>query len=140
MEYQAFDNHYVMRIDKGEEVLACITKLCQKEQIKLGSAVGLGAADKVVVGLFDTINKVYKKKEFTGPMEITSLVGNISTKEGETYLHFHINVCNEENQIFGGHLNECYNSATGEVTVTKIEGRVEREMSDKIGLNLYTFL
>ena len=62
MEYQAFDNHYVMRIDKGEEVLACITKLCQKEQIKLGSAVGLGAADKVVVGLFDTINKVYKKK------------------------------------------------------------------------------
>lgn len=139
MEYRAFGNHYVVRIDKGEEVLACIEKLCRKEQIKLGSAVGLGACDRVTVGLFDTVKKVYKKNTFTGPMEITSLVGNISTKEGEPYLHFHINVCNEENHILGGHLNECYISATGEITVTKIEGSVEREMSEEIGLNLYRF-
>ena len=139
MEYRVFGNHYVVRIDKGEEVLTCLEQLCRKEQIKLGSAVGLGACNKVTVGLFDTKEKVYKKKEFTGPMEITSLVGNISTKEGEPYLHFHINVCNEENQILGGHLNECYISATGEITVTKIEGRIEREMSEEIGLNLYRF-
>lgn len=139
MEYRAFGDHYVVRIDKGEEVLACIEKLCRKEGIKLGSAVGLGACDRVTVGLFDTVNKVYKKNTFTGPMEITSLVGNISTKEGEPYLHFHINVCNEENHILGGHLNECHISATGEITVTKIEGIVEREMSEEIGLNLYRF-
>ncbi|MCI8889348.1 MAG: DNA-binding protein [Hungatella sp.] len=140
MEYRTFGNHYVLRIDKGEEVLASIEKLCRAEEIRVGSAVGLGACDRVTVGLFDTVNKVYKKNTFTGPMEISSLVGNISTKEGEPYLHFHINVCNEENQILGGHLNECYISATGEITVTKIEGCIEREMSEEIGLNLYKFL
>lgn len=139
MEYRAFGNHYVVRIDKGEEVLSCLTKLCRKEQIRLGSAVGLGATNRVTVGLFDTTEKVYRKREITGPMEITSLVGNISTKEGEPYLHFHINVCDEENHILGGHLNECWISATGEITVTKIEGSVEREMSEEIGLNLYRF-
>lgn len=139
MEYRVLGDHYVVRIDKGEEVIACLTELCRKEQIKVGSAVGLGATDRVVIGLFDTANKVYKKRELTGPMEITSLTGNISTKEGEPYLHFHINVCNEENQVFGGHLNECYISATGEITVTKIEGCVERKMSEEIGLNLYRF-
>ncbi len=90
-------------------------------------------------GLFDTVNRVYKKRTFTGPMEITSLVGNISEKDGEPYLHFHINVCDEENRIWGGHLNECLISATGEITVTEIEGSVEREMSEEIGLNLYRF-
>lgn len=139
MEYRMFGNHYVVRIDKGQEVLSCLEELCRKEQIKLGSAVGLGACDRVTVGLFDTRKKVYKKVEFTGPMEITSLVGNISTKDGEPYLHFHINVCDEENRILGGHLNECWISATGEITVTKIEGSVEREMSGEIGLNLYRF-
>lgn len=139
MEYRGFGNHYVLRIDKGEEVLSSIEKLCRAEKIRLGSAVGLGACDRVTVGLFDTVNKVYKKNTFEGPMEITSLVGNISEKEGEPYLHFHINVCDEANRILGGHLNECFISATGEITVTKIEGTVEREMSREIGLNLYRF-
>lgn len=139
MEYAKFGNHYVMRVDKGEEVLTQIIKVCEKEQIKTGMATGLGAADRVVVGLFNTQTQVYQKKELTGPMEITSLVGNISRKDGEPYLHFHINVCNEQMEVMGGHLNECVISATGEITITRIEGDVEREMSREIGLNLYRF-
>lgn len=139
MEYKQFGNHYVMRVDPGEEILEKIEELCRREEIRLGSAVGLGAANRAVVGLFDTVNKVYKKKELTGPMEITSLVGNISTKDGQTYLHFHVNLCDEEMKIFGGHMNACYVSATSEITVTKLEGTVERRMDEKIGLNLYQF-
>ena len=132
-------NHYVMRVDPGEEILEKIGILCKKENITVGSAVGLGASNRAVVGLFDTVNKVYKKKELTGPMEITSLVGNISTKDGETYLHFHVNLCDEEMRIQGGHMNACYVSATAEITVTKSEGTVERSMDEEIGLNLYRF-
>ena len=132
-------NHYVMRVDPGEEILEKIGILCKKENIRVGSAVGLGASNRAVVGLFDTVNKVYKKKELTGPMEITSLVGNISTKDGETYLHFHVNLCDEEMRIQGGHMNACYVSATAEITVTKSEGTVERSMDEEIGLNLYRF-
>ena len=139
MEYNQFGNHYVMRVDPGEEILEKIGELCKKEEIRLGSAVGLGASNRAVVGLFDTVNKVYKKKELTGPMEITSLVGNISTKDGEIYLHFHVNLCDEEMKIFGGHMNACYVSATAEITVTKLDGTVERRMDEEIGLNLYRF-
>ncbi|MCI9535341.1 MAG: DNA-binding protein [Lachnospiraceae bacterium] len=139
MEYKQMGNHYVMRVDPGEEILEKIGILCKKENIRVGSAVGLGASNRAVVGLFDTVNKVYKKKELTGPMEITSLVGNISTKDGETYLHFHVNLCDEEMRIQGGHMNACYVSATAEITVTKSEGTVERSMDEEIGLNLYRF-
>ena len=139
MEYKQMGNHYVMREDPGEEILEKIGILCKKENITVGSAVGLGASNRAVVGLFDTVNKVYKKKELTGPMEITSLVGNISTKDGETYLHFHVNLCDEEMRIQGGHMNACYVSATAEITVTKSEGTVERSMDEEIGLNLYRF-
>lgn len=139
MEYKKLGNHYVMRVDKGEEILEQIETLCRKEQIKAGSAVGLGATDRVTVGLFDTVNKVYKKTELTGPMEITSLVGNISTKEGEPYLHFHVNVCNTQMQVMGGHMNACYVSATAEITITQLDTVIERQMNEEIGLNLYRF-
>ena len=108
MEYQKLGNNYVVRIDKGEELLQKISELCVKEDIKVGSITGLGATDRVTVGLFDTEKKVYRKTELTGPMEITSLVGNISTKDGKNYLHCHINICDNKMNVLGGHLNECW--------------------------------
>ena len=140
MEYRKFGNRYVLRIDRGEEILEQIGALCRKEGISAGYAVGIGAADRVEMGLFNTDTKIFNKKRFEFPMEITSLIGNISTMNGETYLHFHINVCNEELQTFGGHLSSCRISATAEITITKIEGTVERQFSDEVGLNLYKFV
>ncbi len=140
MEYKKIDNRYVIRFDKGEEVLAKLKELCRAEDIKAGSIVGLGAASHVSVGLFDTVEKKYYKKSFDFPMEITSFVGNVSTKDGETYLHCHINVCDSDFNTHGGHLNECIISATGEFVLTQIDGTVEREFSDEIGLNLFKFV
>lgn len=139
MEYQKLGNNYVVRIDKGEELLQKISELCVNENIKVGSITGLGATDRVTIGLFDTEKKVYHKTELTGPMEITSLVGNISTKDGKNYLHCHINVCDNKMNVLGGHLNECWISATGEFILTKIEGSVERGLDDSVGLNLFKF-
>ena len=140
MEYRQFGDYYVVRVDRGEEVLEQVTKLCKEEGIQVGSTVGLGATDHVEMGLFNTTDKVYRRTTLTGPMEITSLVGNISTMKGETYLHFHINVCDEQMNVHGGHLNACYVSATCEITITKIEAQIERKFSEEIGLNLYEFL
>lgn len=140
MDYRRFGDRYVLRIDRGEEVLEQVEKLCRAEGIAVGYAVGLGATDEVTLGLFNTEEKVYHKTTLTGPMEITSLIGNISTMDGETYLHFHINVCNGQMQVLGGHLNACRVSATCEITLTKIEGTVERRFSDDVGLNLYEFV
>lgn len=139
MEYKKINNQYIVRIDKGEEVLNKIKELCEKEQIKTGYLTGLGAADYVKVGLFDTVEKQYHANILEGPMEITSLVGNISTKDGENYLHLHINVANKEMKVFGGHLNECRISATCELNITAIDTEMEREFSEEIGLNLYKF-
>ena len=139
MEYKKNNNHYVVRLDKGEEVLSKIKELCEKENIKCGSIVGIGATNKVKIGLFDTSLKEYHSKIIEEAMEITSLVGNISTMNNETYLHLHINVANSSLQVTGGHLNECYISATGELMITKIDLDVDRNFSEEIGLNLYKF-
>ncbi len=146
MEYRKFDaekliDTYVLRLDRGDEIIASITALCQKEKIKLGWVTGLGAADHAVIGLYDVGERFYNKTELNGPMEITSLVGNITTKDGETYLHLHINLCDETMAVRGGHLNECRISATSEIIVRKLEGRVERLHDTEVtGLNIFKFI
>ena len=40
MEYQKFADTYVVRLDKGEEIIASLQALCEKEQIALASVEG----------------------------------------------------------------------------------------------------
>lgn len=139
MEFKRFGQKYIVRLDKGEEIVESLKTLCENEEIKLGTISGLGATNEVVIGLFETKTKEYHSKKLSGDMEITSLVGNISQKDGEVYLHIHINVGDGENNVFGGHLTSAVISATGEIVIDVIEGIVDREFSEEIGLNLFKF-
>ena len=140
MEYRKFADTYVVRIDKGEEIIASLQALCEKENIRLASVSGIGAADRAVIGLYDVGSRQYHKTELEGAMEITSLLGSVTRKDGAVYLHLHINLCDKNMQIIGGHLNECRIGATGEIIVRTIPGQVGRLLDEKVtGLNLFQF-
>ena len=94
-----------------------------------------------MIGLYHVDFRQYRKHTFEGPMEITSLIGSISTKDGEPYLHLHINLCRDDMSAIGGHLNECRISATCEMIVRVLDGVVERKYDDSVtGLNLFEFV
>ena len=86
MDYRKFGNTYVIRMDRGEEIVRTLTDFCKKENVTLGSVDALGAADHAVIGLYDVETREFHKKTFDEPLEISSLHGNISTMNGEIYL------------------------------------------------------
>ena len=129
----------VVRIDKGEEIVQTILKICKKEEITLASIQALGAVGEFEVGLFQTKEKKYQSKVYTGDFEIVSLTGNITLKEGEIYHHLHMSAADKNNQVYGGHLNRAIVSATCELFIHKIVGIVQRKWDDEIGLNLLEF-
>ncbi len=141
MEYGRFNETYIVRINRGEEVISKLTELCEKEGIKAASVEAIGASDHVVIGLYDVDTRQYHKHAIDEPMEITSLLGNVSTKDGKTYIHLHINVCKEDMTVLGGHLNECRISATCEMFVRTVNGIIERKLDEaETGLNLFEFV
>lgn len=139
MEYRIFGQTVVLRLEKGEEVIESLTALCKKEDIKLGSISGLGAANYVTVGLFKIDEKKYYSNTFEEDFEITNLTGNISRMNGEVYLHIHGTFANIEGKCIGGHLNKAIISATSEIIINIINGEIDREFSEEIGLNLIKF-
>ena len=140
MEYQRFENTIVVRLDKGEEVLSSLEKLCITENIQLGMVSGLGAVNDVIIGIFNMENKTYCSKECKGDFEIASLTGNITRMNEKPYLHLHITIGKTNtNEIYGGHLSKAVISATGEIFVSVLSGQVGREFSEEIGLNLMKF-
>lgn len=129
-------SHLIIRLEKGEEIVSSIIKACEENNIKLGILTGIGAMSYVEVGYFDTDKKEYFSNEYKGNLEILSLMGNITRKDEKVYLHPHITFANEENSAKGGHLNKGIISATGEIIIQVIDGRVNRYFNEEIGLNL----
>ena len=140
MEYRKFNNTIVLRIDKGEEILEKIKEVALKENIKLANINALGAVGEFTVGVFKIQEKKYYSNEFKGDFEIVSLTGTINTMNGEFYSHLHMSAGDDKGHVFGGHLNKAIVSATCEMIINIIDGIVEREYNEEVGLNLFKFV
>ena len=140
LDYRRFGNKIVLRIDKDEEILSKITELCKKENIRLAAVSGIGATSETELGIFNIQTKEYIKKTVTGLFEISALVGNISQMNGECYLHLHITIGNvEKNETYAGHLNRAVIGATSEIVIDIIDGEIDRQKDESIGINLIKF-
>ncbi len=139
MDYRKFGNTYIVRLDKGEEILEQARTLALKEGIRLASVQALGAVNDFTVGVFNTAEKKYYANSFQGSYEIVSLTGTIDTMGGEFYCHLHMSAGDGQGHVVGGHLNRALISATCEMVVTEIPGAVDRAFSEEIGLNLLRF-
>ena len=139
MEYRKFDKTYIVRIDRGEEILEQVRELALKERIRLASVQALGAVNEFTVGVFRPGEKRYDANVFQGDYEIVSLTGTINTMDGGFYTHLHMSAGDETGHVFGGHLNRAVVSAVCEMVVTEIPGSVDRAFNEEVGLNLFHF-
>ena len=140
MQFRKFGNKYFMRMDRGEEIMASLEEFCITERITLAEVKALGAVDDFSVGLFDVDSKEYHANHFEFPAEIVSLWGTITTKDGKYYAHIHMSAADEKGQVWGGHLNSARVSATCEMIVDVVDGKVERKFDEDVGLNLFHFV
>jgi predicted DNA-binding protein with PD1-like motif len=139
MEFKKFGSIYVVRIDRGEEIIESLKAFAAGSSVKLGSISGIGAVNKATMGLFDTSLMKYFSKDYSGDYEISSLTGNISTMNSEVYLHIHACLSDVDGTTYGGHLSSAVVSATCEIFINAVDGEIDREYSSSIGINLIKF-
>ena len=139
MEYKAFEDVILVRLDKGDEIVKSLLEVVKREGVSLASVSGIGATDNFEVGVFDLDRADYNHFRFSGNHEIVSLVGNVTTKDGAPYLHLHITCAGEGGKIVGGHLFEAGISLTAEIFLQKATGKAERLRDETLGINKILF-
>jgi uncharacterized protein len=126
----------ILRIDRGEEIVSTLKAFCSEQKISLGTIQGIGAVGNAVIGLFNTKTKEYQSATLTGDYEITSLLGSITTMDGQPYLHLHATLSDPSYHAFGGHLTSAVVSGTCEVFIHRIHDTVSRRFDEESGLNI----
>ena len=107
MESKIIDDVRVLvRLDPGDEIVASLAEVAKQEKIELAMVQGLGAVNRVVMGVYNVTSQEYKANTMEGAFEMLSLTGTMDTMNGSPYSHFHISIGDAQGHAYGGHLNE----------------------------------
>jgi uncharacterized protein len=134
MTYFVLGATYIVRLDAGEKILEALKALCERDAIGGGYFQGLGAVGQAEVGHYDPVDRAYGWTVLSGPYEIVSLYGNITTMNGRPFLHAHIALGDNTLAVKGGHLKEAVVSVTCEITLVRFRDDIGRTKDEATGL------
>ncbi len=136
MGIKKFHGYYVIRLEKGEEIITSINQAFKYERIKGAFFFGIGVGKDLVLGYFDAHKRAYVKKVFEGEYELTSLSGNISRLNREIIVHCHVTITSKNFNAFGGHLFQGIVPVTCEIIMLPLAHALKRKRDKNTRLNL----
>ncbi len=130
-------NYYLLRLEKGEEVVSTLQKFAAAQNIDNAYFSGLGSIENPTLAHYLVTTKKYTEKKIDGIFELLNITGNIALFEDEPLVHSHVTICDEEMNTRGGHLVSTVVSATVEIHLRVLDSVYEKKMDDEIGLKLF---
>ena len=137
MKYRLDNSKIFISLEKGDNINQTFESFAEVKGIGSAWLNGIGAIKNPEIGYYSLKDKVFQKKVFKGEYELTSLVGNISLKDGKPFSHTHITFSDSEYKVLGGHLFNANISAAGEFILQLGTENIDREMNNSIGLPLW---
>jgi uncharacterized protein len=127
---------HVLVFDKGDEVIAGLTRFASEQRITGGHFTAIGAFSDVTLGFLDPESKDYEPIELDEQVEAVSLVGDVTLENEEPLIHAHVVVAKRDGSAHGGHLLEAHVWPTLEVVLTESPSHLRRRVDPETGLPL----
>ena len=127
------------QIEKGADLYSSITRIAREHNLLIGRVTGMGAVQRAKVAYYDQKAMTYCEITLNEPMEIVSLYGNISTKDGKPFAHVHVVLSDDKGNSKGGHLLPGDTPVFAcELVMEEFDGpTLERNVDESSGLALW---
>ena len=125
---------FVLSIEPKEELISQLLSFCKKQKINSGFFIGFGAVRSGIIGRYT--NKNYKWKKFSGEFEIGSLVGNLTIKDNELFIHSHVVLGDKNFKALVGHIKELIIYPTCEIIFWSSDKKIKRKYNKETNLFL----
>ena len=136
MRFESFGNRYIIRLEKGEEVVETLKRFLASEGIGFGNFSAAGALQWIRLAYWNPTTRQYEYREMEEQLEVVSFQGNASRVDGDPHLHLHGAFGRKDFTVVGGHVKEARVNPTLEVWLRAEEIEVERKRDQDTGLEL----
>lgn len=128
---------YVVVLQTGDEVMACLQRFAATEQLSAAQLTALGAFETAELRFFEWSTKEYLPIPVHEQTEVATLVGDIALDEdGVPSLHLHAVLGKRDGTAIAGHLANARVRPTLEVVVTETPAHLRRLPDKETGLAL----
>ena len=134
MQFSQANDTYIIYLLKNEKIMHTLTQFCKDHSINNAQISGIGAVKDIEIGAYDLNSKEYITHKFIDIWELTSFQANVMLKDGNPFVHSHINISDRECNSKGGHLFEATVAVVGEFILRKINLNQKRKLDPNIGL------
>ncbi len=144
MDYRKFKDTYYIRLDKNEEIISSILKICKDEGINSAIYSGIGGCSSAEIQTFIPEAGAFETDEISGMLELVSLNGNIITDDGgKRYHHTHAAFAYKKDgrhAFSAGHIKSITVLYTAEIELRPvIGGEIKRKYNPETGTGLWDF-
>ncbi len=122
-------------LQSGVRLHEGILGVAAKESIRTGTVQGIGGVSSLTLSYYDMRSKKYEEHVINEFMEVTSLLGNVTLKDGKPFVHVHGNFGRRDLTVIGGHVSNAVIHPFLEVSITKTTNTALRKLDEKTGLN-----
>ncbi|HEV8601740.1 MAG TPA: PPC domain-containing DNA-binding protein [Patescibacteria group bacterium] len=129
-------NQYVLRFERGEELIEGLKQFCEEQKITAGFFVGLGACSYLKLAFYNLLTKQYEEREFNETLEIASLTGNVAVLNEQLIIHAHGTFSDKTLVAIAGHVSKLIIGGAGEIKFDKFDTTMKRKSDAITGLNL----
>ena len=140
-EYEQVSSQRVFmgKLNYGSDLLQELTDVCVDRNVKLGRIEAIGAVQKARIAFYNQKDQTFQFFTLDFPMEIAHLIGNVSLKNGEPFVHAHVTLVDEKGKSYGGHLEPGTVVFACEFVLEVFDGpRFDRNPDEETGLSLWS--
>ncbi len=120
----------------GAKIPDDIIAIARRERIATARVEAIGGVDRLKLAYFNHESKKYEEHDYDEFLEVTSLLGNVTAKDGKPFLHVHGNFGRKDQSVLGGHIMSASVFPILEVVVTPTKNKALRRFDDELGLNV----
>jgi predicted DNA-binding protein with PD1-like motif len=107
--------------------------------VLVGEIRAIGALQRARLAFYDQHSHAYGERSLDQPLELVTLLGNVSRRDGGTAVHVHATLADHDGVCIGGHVAPGCTVFACELFLQELVGGepLERGLDDKTGLSLW---
>jgi predicted DNA-binding protein with PD1-like motif len=128
----------VARLEHDGDLLQQIAAVTDAHDMRAAEVRAIGALRSARLAFYDQSAREYRELAVDEPVELLSLLGNVSRKDGAAFVHAHAALSRHDGACLGGHVAQGCVIFACELVVQELVGApLEREFDEVTGLALW---
>ncbi|HKT72367.1 MAG TPA: DUF296 domain-containing protein [Steroidobacteraceae bacterium] len=99
---------YELVLEPGDEAVTCLNRFVCAQGLGAARFTALGGFSEIVLGFFALDGDRYVSIPIQEPLELSSLVGDVTVSNGEPKVHPRVVITRADGSAWGGELLEAY--------------------------------